>query len=123
MTQCREGGEERGRRGGWEGKSRVGDFDDFDFKGLCKTRDRAAQLARLSLSLFHIDNNHAIPLFELIDFEDITFGIFPKIGHGLREAYKLWAKNSVGDVVEMVLQCIEVPGESSTRAAACSGYS
>ena len=89
-----------------------------------KGREHVDILKLISMKHYStIDNNHAIPLFELIDFEDITFGIFPKIGHGLREAYKLWAKNSVGDVVEMVLQCIEVPVESSTRAAARSGYS
>ena len=55
-----------------------------------------------------VDCNHAIPLIQLIEFEDIIFGIFPRIGYGMREAYKLWAKNSVGDVVDMILQCIEV---------------
>ena len=52
--------------------------------------------------------NHAIPLYEFITFEDITFGIFPMVGSRVEEAYGYWAKNSVGDVVDMLLQCLEV---------------
>ncbi|KAI0658780.1 hypothetical protein C8Q70DRAFT_161365 [Cubamyces menziesii] len=51
--------------------------------------------------------NHAIPLYEFITFEDITFGIFPMVGSRVEEAYGYWAKNSVGDVVDMLLQCLE----------------
>lgn len=52
--------------------------------------------------------NHAIPLFELFELEDITFGIFPRVGFSLADAYDSWAENSVGDVIDMVLQCLEV---------------
>ncbi|KAI0766325.1 hypothetical protein BD413DRAFT_615127 [Trametes elegans] len=54
--------------------------------------------------------NHAIPLLELIDFEDITFGVFPRVGSRLVEAYGIWAENSVGDIVDMIMQCLEALG-------------
>ncbi|KAJ3017152.1 hypothetical protein NUW54_g650 [Trametes sanguinea] len=52
--------------------------------------------------------NHTIPLLDLIDFEDITFGVFPKVGDTLVAAYDGWAENSLGDVLDMILQCLEV---------------
>lgn len=55
--------------------------------------------------------NHVVPLFELIELEDIVFGIFPRIGFTMRDAFDSWAENSVGDVLDMALQCLEVrPG-------------
>ncbi|KAI0332650.1 hypothetical protein GY45DRAFT_1246336 [Cubamyces sp. BRFM 1775] len=51
--------------------------------------------------------NHAIPLYEFTTFEDITFGICPMVGSRVEEAYGYWAKISVGDVVKMLLQCLE----------------
>lgn len=53
-------------------------------------------------------SNHAVPLFELLDLEDITFGIFPRIGCTMAYAYRFGTENSVGDVIDMVLQCLEV---------------
>ncbi|RPD71500.1 hypothetical protein L226DRAFT_176683 [Lentinus tigrinus ALCF2SS1-7] len=56
-----------------------------------------------------IDRNHAIPVFEFLTYGDITFGIFPKVGFTMFGAYGVgfWAKNSVGDIVDMMMQCIE----------------
>lgn len=42
-------------------------------------------LARGPFSL--VTYNHVIPLLELLHFEDITFGVFPKIGGDVRDAY------------------------------------
>lgn len=53
-------------------------------------------------------NNHAIPMFQQLVFEDIVFGIFPKIGARIFDMVGRWAKNSVGDVLEMVMQMLEV---------------
>lgn len=52
--------------------------------------------------------NHAVPLFELLELEDITFGVFPRIGCSMAYAYRFGTENSVGDVIDMVLQCLEV---------------
>ena len=52
--------------------------------------------------------NHTIPLFREFVYEDIVFGIFPKIGARVSEIVGRWAKNSVGDVIEMVMQMLEV---------------
>ena len=41
-------------------------------------------------------------------FEDIIFGIFPKVGWEVKSAFGFWAKNSVGDIIEMLMQMLEV---------------
>jgi len=52
--------------------------------------------------------NHALPMFQELIFEDIVFGISPKIGARIFDMVGRWAKNSVGDVLEMVMQMLEV---------------
>ena len=52
--------------------------------------------------------NHALPMFSEFQFEDIVFGFFPRVAGTLRDAYKYWAKNSVGDIVDMIMQMLEV---------------
>ncbi|KAI0672664.1 kinase-like domain-containing protein [Trametes maxima] len=54
--------------------------------------------------------NHALPLFELFQLEDVVLGVFPRIGHTLRGLYDSWAENSVGDVVDVIMQCLEALG-------------
>ncbi len=68
--------------------------------------DLLRYLARAPPALF--STNHTLPLLQEIEFEDITFGVFPRVGQGMTEAYHFWAKNSVGDLIEMVLQMLEV---------------
>ncbi len=63
-------------------------------------------LARAPPALF--STNHTLPLLQEIEFEDITFGVFPRVGQGMTDAYHFWAKNSVGDLIEMILQMLEV---------------
>ncbi|KAI0332645.1 hypothetical protein GY45DRAFT_461774 [Cubamyces sp. BRFM 1775] len=53
------------------------------------------------------NNNHSIPVMNFLQFQDITFGIFPKVGFRVEDAYRYWANNSVGDVLDMILQCLE----------------
>jgi hypothetical protein len=57
-------------------------------------------------SLF--SNNHTLAMFAEFQFEDIIFGIFPKVGGDVLCAYDCWAKNSVGDIIEMLMQMLEV---------------
>ena len=57
-------------------------------------------------SLF--SDNHTLPMFAEFQFEDIIFGIFPKVGGEVKCAYGYWAKNSVGDIIEMLMQMLEV---------------
>lgn len=64
------------------------------------------KLARGDQALF--SNNHALPMFEELSIDDVTFGVFPKAGYPLVYAYGLWAKNSVGDVLDMIMQALEV---------------
>jgi hypothetical protein len=55
-----------------------------------------------------LSNNHTLPMFAELQFEDIILGVFPKVGAGLFEAYSSWTKNSVGDIINMVMQMLEV---------------
>ena len=63
-------------------------------------------LARGSSSLF--SSNHALPLLEVIEFDDITFGVFPKVSYSCSDVYGSWAQSSVGDILEVIAQCLEV---------------
>ncbi|KAH9900811.1 hypothetical protein C8Q73DRAFT_219752 [Cubamyces lactineus] len=57
--------------------------------------------------LAFFSNNHTIPVLEFLGYEDIVFGVFPKVGFRVWEAYDGWPENSVGDVVDMIVQCFE----------------
>ncbi|KAI0332651.1 hypothetical protein GY45DRAFT_462567 [Cubamyces sp. BRFM 1775] len=52
-------------------------------------------------------DNHTIPLWREVHFEDMVFGIFPFIGGHLGNCYAPWLKNSVGDIADMILQALE----------------
>ncbi|CAL1711522.1 unnamed protein product [Somion occarium] len=54
-----------------------------------------------------LSNNHSLPMLRDFEFEDITFGIFPLVGGCLDDAYGYWARNSVGDIIDMVMQALE----------------
>jgi len=47
-------------------------------------------------------------MFQEFQFEDTIFGIFPKAGPRVSSVYGSWAKNSVGDIIEIVMQMLEV---------------
>ena len=55
-----------------------------------------------------LSNNHVLPMLSEFHFHDVVIGIFPKVGWMLEDAYHWWAKNSVGDVVNMLMQALEV---------------
>ena len=55
-----------------------------------------------------LSNNHALPMVAEFQFEDIIFGIFPKVGGEITYMYGYWPKNSVGDIIEMLMQMLEV---------------
>ncbi|PIL28181.1 hypothetical protein GSI_09718 [Ganoderma sinense ZZ0214-1] len=67
--------------------------------------DLLKTLARGTYSL--ISANHTLPLLELIELDDITFGVFPKVAFSCSELYHGWAESSVGDILEMIAQCLE----------------
>ncbi|KAM5532920.1 hypothetical protein V8D89_013386 [Ganoderma adspersum] len=54
-----------------------------------------------------ISSNHILPLLDLIELEDITFAVYPKVGGSCSELYNAWAKSSVGDILDMIAQCLE----------------
>ena len=47
-------------------------------------------------------------MFMEFQFEDIIFGIFPKVGAEMLDAFGYWPNNSVGDIIDMLLQMLEV---------------
>ena len=47
-------------------------------------------------------------MFMEFQFEDIIFGIFPKVGAEMSYVFDYWPKNSVGDIIDMLLQMLEV---------------
>ncbi|KAI0707973.1 kinase-like domain-containing protein, partial [Earliella scabrosa] len=51
--------------------------------------------------------NHIVPLWGEVHFEDISFTIRPLVGHSMDDCYGYWANNSVGDVVDMIIQALE----------------
>ena len=53
-------------------------------------------------------NNHALPMFSEFQMDDIVFGFFPKVGTSMGDIYYFWARNSVGDIVYMLMQMLEV---------------
>ncbi|KAH9924383.1 uncharacterized protein B0H18DRAFT_877932 [Fomitopsis serialis] len=63
------------------------------------------KLARGTRSLFM--DNHVVPLWQEVQFEDIVFTVSPFVAHSMAECYGQWAKNSVGDIIDMILQALE----------------
>ena len=55
-----------------------------------------------------LSNNHCLPLIKEFVFEDIIFGVFPKTDGLFEEAWRAWTRNSVGDILDMLLQILEV---------------
>jgi hypothetical protein len=48
-------------------------------------------------------------MFMEFQFEDIVFGIFPLVGGEMSYAFgSFWPKNSVGDIIDMLMQMLEV---------------
>jgi hypothetical protein len=52
-----------------------------------------------------ISANHTLPMIREVQLGHITFGVFPLVGYTLDVS---WAKNSVGDILDMLLQVLEV---------------
>lgn len=53
-------------------------------------------------------DNHAIPLWQEVHIGDTAFAVFPFVGACLDECASPDTKNSVGDIMDMLLQCLEV---------------
>ncbi|KAJ6600773.1 hypothetical protein B0H10DRAFT_693677 [Mycena sp. CBHHK59/15] len=71
--------------------------------------EHLALLKRIAMGPYSLlSDNHTLPMHDVTQFEDIHFGIFPLVGAQVREAFGSWAKNSVGDVLDMLLQALEV---------------
>ena len=47
-------------------------------------------------------------MFMEFQFEDIVFGIFPMVGAEMLYAFGFWPNNSVGDIIDMLMQMLKV---------------
>ncbi|TFK89436.1 hypothetical protein K466DRAFT_486875 [Polyporus arcularius HHB13444] len=63
------------------------------------------RIARGDLSL--CTENHVAPLWDEVEIGYFRFAITPFIGHKMSYCYGAWAKNSVGDIVDMIIQALE----------------
>ena len=43
-----------------------------------------------------------------LQFEDIVFGIFPLVGAEMSYLFGYWPNNSVGDIIDILMQMLEV---------------
>ena len=67
-----------------------------------------------------LTDNHVVPLWNEVQFDDLIFTVVPYVGYSMRECYGEWAKNSVGDIIDMILQALEAsqfPLPHETRAS------
>ena len=55
-----------------------------------------------------LSTNHTLPMFMEFQLEDIIFGIFPRVGADVMYAFGFWPNNSVGDIIDMLVQMLEV---------------
>ena len=55
-----------------------------------------------------LSTNHTLPMIMEFQFEDIVFGVFPKVGAEMFDAFGFWPNNSVGDIIDMLMQMLEV---------------
>ncbi|KAA1478271.1 kinase-like protein [Dentipellis sp. KUC8613] len=56
-----------------------------------------------------LTHNHVLPMLTEIRFDPVTFCVFPLVGgESMRCSYSgLWAKSSVGDLLDMIMQALE----------------
>ncbi|OSD08292.1 hypothetical protein PYCCODRAFT_1472944 [Trametes coccinea BRFM310] len=54
-----------------------------------------------------LTTNHVSPLWREVHLDDIVFGVFPFIGASVQWCCEPWLMNSVGDIIDMILQCLE----------------
>jgi hypothetical protein len=47
-------------------------------------------------------------MFSEFHFDDHIFGIFPRVGGMVAQSYDWWAKNSVGDIIDVLMQALAV---------------
>ncbi|TRM63891.1 hypothetical protein BD626DRAFT_568503 [Schizophyllum amplum] len=54
-----------------------------------------------------ISTNHVLPLLQEVHLEHITLGLFPLVAQSMEDIFGMWAKNSVGDILNALVQALE----------------
>ncbi len=69
-----------------------------------------------------LTSNHALPLLEMFEYNDLTFGVFPLVAVSLTRSINSWPKNTVEDIMDMLMQAIEVifPLDEPRHANLCA---
>ena len=69
-----------------------------------------------------LSSNHALPLLELFEYNDLAFGVFPLVAVSLTRSINSWPKNTVEDIMDMLMQAIEVnfPLDEPRHANLCA---
>ena len=60
-------------------------------------------------------------MIDEVHIGDLTFGVFPRVGARMEYAWDCWPRNSVGDVVDMILQALEVRMIATRRSGESVG--
>lgn len=53
-------------------------------------------------------SNHTLPMIDEVQIGHLIFAVFPFVGARMAEAWDRWPRNSVGDVMDMFIQVLEV---------------
>lgn len=53
-------------------------------------------------------SNHTLPMIDEVQIGHLVFGVFPFVGATMTDAWDHWPENSVGDILDMFIQALEV---------------
>lgn len=53
-------------------------------------------------------SNHTLPMVDEVHIGHLVFGVFPFVGAAMKVSWDDWPRNSVGDIMNMFLQALEV---------------
>ena len=93
---------------------RTTDGQDLILRVLCIGEDGKNHLNVLRIVATGVhalaSHNHTLPMIREFTTANVTFGLFPHVGSGLglKDAYTPYLQNSVGDVLDMIIQAFEV---------------
>ena len=55
-----------------------------------------------------LGSNHNLPMLMGFQFENIVFGMFPKVEAEMLDTFGFWPNNPVGDIFDMLIQMLEI---------------
>ena len=55
-----------------------------------------------------LSSNHTLPMIDELHIGPLVFAVFPFVGATMSDAWDRWPRNSVGDIMDMLMQALEV---------------